>query len=102
LPPTPTFTPCAIFYLDKNRFTPDRESLEIRVGVLKEEEFKITIFTLAGRQVWQARPRAFIGGYFRLEWDGRNQEGQDVASGVYFVVLESHGRREIRKVLVVK
>jgi len=76
--------------------------LEIKVGVLKAEEFKITIFTLAGRQVWQVRPRAFIGGYFRLEWDGRNQEGQEVASGVYFVVLESHGRREIRKVLVVK
>ncbi len=102
LPPTPTFTPCAIFYLDKNRFTPGRESLGIKVGVLKAEEFKITIFTLAGRQVWQVRPRAFIGEYFRLEWEGRNQEGQDVASGVYFVVLESHGRREIRKVLVVK
>ncbi len=102
LPPTPTFTPCVVFYLDKNRFTPGRESLKIRVGMIKEDEFKVTIFTLAGRRVWQTRPGSFNDGYYRLEWDGRNQEGQDAASGVYFVVLESHGRREIRKVLLIK
>lgn len=41
-------------------------------------------------------------GRFEAYWDGRNQSGRQVASGVYFIELTVNGRSEFRKMFVTK
>jgi hypothetical protein len=41
-------------------------------------------------------------GRFETYWDGRDQAGRHVASGVYFVQLVVDGRSQIRKMFVAK
>ena len=41
-------------------------------------------------------------GRFEAYWDGRDQAGRHVASGVYFVQLVVDGRSQIRKMFVAK
>ncbi len=41
-------------------------------------------------------------GRFEAYWDGRNQEGRQVASGVYIVQLTVNGRTQVRKMFVIK
>jgi hypothetical protein len=41
-------------------------------------------------------------GRFEAYWDGRNQSGRQVASGVYFIELTVNGRAEFRKMFVTK
>ncbi|MEW6515704.1 MAG: FlgD immunoglobulin-like domain containing protein [candidate division FCPU426 bacterium] len=102
LPPTATPTPATLFYLDKNQFMPSRERLNLKVGLLSGQTADIRIYTLSGRLLrsWQVPP--LPGGYLRLEWDGRNQSGEPVASGIYFVVFEAPDYKVVRKVLVIR
>ncbi|NTV52014.1 MAG: hypothetical protein HGA76_03230 [Candidatus Firestonebacteria bacterium] len=102
LPPTFTPTPAAELFLDKNHFSPLREHLGIKLGVTEPGEINLEIFSLTGRKVW-GQSAVLPPGYLALDWDGRNAAGDTVGSGVYFVVLESGGRKRfVRKVLVIK
>ena len=44
------------------------------------------------------------GEYNYIEWDGKNTSGSDVASGVYFAVVDAPGapKKEPIKMVVVK
>ena len=37
-----------------------------------------------------------------MEWDGRSEEGADMASGVYFLQVNVDGTEEVRKVAVLR
>ncbi len=102
LPPTATPTPGVLFYLDRNQFRPARESLGLKVGLLDGQSAEIRVLTLTGRLVRQLAVSPPPGGYVQLYWDGRNQDGEQAASGIYFIVFESPNYRVVRKVLVIK
>jgi hypothetical protein len=42
------------------------------------------------------------GGRHEVRWDGRNERGESVASGVYFVQMSSGGYREARKMILLR
>lgn len=42
------------------------------------------------------------GLWFQAQWDGRNANGEMVASGVYFCSVKGAGIRTIKKVIVLK
>ncbi|MDH3197391.1 MAG: T9SS type A sorting domain-containing protein, partial [Candidatus Krumholzibacteria bacterium] len=48
-------------------------------------EAEVTVFDAAGRAVRRLEHRGYEFGTNRLEWDGRDDAGRRVASGVYFV-----------------
>ena len=59
------------------------------------ESVLVEIFDPSGRMVRQLRPGMLSSGDHRLVWDGRDQEGQRLSSGVFFYRLraghEVHG-----------
>ncbi len=58
------------------------------------EECRVSIFTLSGMLV-----RRFEGVRTReLAWDGRNQYGREVASGLYIVLVEADGFRSVGRI----
>jgi hypothetical protein len=56
----------------------------------------VEIFDLSGQRV-----RALSGTGF-VEWNGRGEAGQAVASGVYVLRVEVDGEEEVRKVAVLR
>jgi parallel beta-helix repeat protein len=65
------------------------------------ERVVIEIFDVAGRRVRVIRGEDLRAGRHELRWDGRNEAGQPVSSGIYFVRARADGRYETRaKVLV--
>jgi len=102
LPPTSTPTPAAVFYLGKNRFIPGQESLSMKIGLVYSGNPQVSIFTLTGRRVWQRKFGLRGSGYYLFSWDGRNQTGEFVAAGIYYIVLEVDQRKIVRKVLVLR
>ena len=70
-----------------NPFRPSRDPVvhitDIPVGT------QVRLYTLAGERV-MGLPPADTDGVTR--WDGRNESGQSVASGVYLVVIEGDGQ----------
>jgi len=64
---------------------------------------RLQVFDVSGRLVrWLVRDRVQQPGFHRIQWDGRNDSGREVASGVYFLSLSVEGERRSAKLVVVK
>lgn len=67
------------------------------------EELSFRIFNVLGQQVKQfALNRRENRHSFRFEWDGRNDRGTAVASGVYLFVANSQSQRKVLKLILMK
>jgi hypothetical protein len=60
------------------------------------------VFDVTGRRVLRSDQRFTAPGRFSVVWGGRDQSGQGVASGIYFLRLTAPGFREVRKVTLVR
>jgi hypothetical protein len=68
----------------------------------EESEVRLQIYDMLGRlarEVFRARQKA---GWYEVEWDGRNELGRPVTSGIYFVVLQAGENKQTRKMVVTR
>lgn len=63
---------------------------------------RLTIHDVRGRRVRSLVDALRPSGMHRVRWDGRDDGRRRVASGIYLVVLEVEGRRQSRKILLLK
>jgi flagellar hook assembly protein FlgD len=63
---------------------------------------RLVVYDLRGRVVATVLDEHRPSGELISRWDGRNDNGQPVAAGVYFARLEQAGRSDVRKIVVVK
>ena len=64
-----------------NPFNP---TTTIRFNLSSSGLARLRIFDVAGREVWDRELNADAPGWQEISWDGRNRDGESVASGVYF------------------
>ena len=63
----------------------------------------LVIFDLLGRKVADLIDGPLDQGGHQIEWDGRNGQGDRVATGVYFYRLQATGKRFLtRKMVLLK
>lgn len=63
----------------------------------------VTIYDVAGRRVREVSSGEFLPGYRTTTWDGLNEKGQAVASGIYFVKSEGlTGTLATQKLVIVR
>jgi len=92
-------------YFYPNPFNPDRETGTIRYSLSKAGNVTIKIYDVANtlvRTIIEDAPRD--GGVELAEqWDGKNENWETVANGVYFYVIESSsGEKAVGKVAVLR
>lgn len=73
----------------------------------KASEVSITIYDVLGRMVKRLDLGYQQAGMYRTKnraahWDGRNESGEFVASGVYFVELKTEKYRQVRRIVLLK
>lgn len=68
----------------------------------KPERVRLWILDIAGRVVATLVDEEQGGGSYRVPWQGRDDRGQAVSSGVYFYVLDVGGERRTRKLVLLK
>ncbi len=80
-----------------NRFDPRAGEIVSVSARTTGDDIEVEVFDLSGQRV------RFLTGVGFVEWDGRGQDGQAVASGIYVLrVLVDDDEEEIRKVAVVR
>ena len=57
---------------------------------------------MAGRQVAQLADGAFTAGEHAVDWNGRDDAGSAVGSGIYFYRLDADGLSQTRKTMLIK
>ncbi len=94
------------FFLTRNRFQPETQSeVEIHFDVIKDANVGFKIYNVAGELVRSLAPKfGVLGSRVRQFWDGRNDTGERVASGLYFIFAEVDykSERPYRKLIVVR
>jgi len=74
----------------------------IHFDLAQAQRVQVTVFDLSGRGIRTLIDGSLAKGAHEVIWNGRDERGRGVASGVYFVVFESTEAREVRKVALVK
>lgn len=74
-------------------------TFELR-GINPPEEFRIKIFTIAGRLIRELNipPSSLQIGFNKIYWDGRDEDGDEIANGLYFYKIISKQADEIKTV----
>ena len=81
---------------------PAAGSTELLFTLPAEESATLSVYDVSGRLVARPFAGAAAAGPTRVAWDCRDSNGQNLASGVYFVKLEAAGRADVRKLVVVR
>ncbi|MFQ6104581.1 MAG: T9SS type A sorting domain-containing protein [Candidatus Glassbacteria bacterium] len=91
-----------VFSLSQNYPNPFNPTTTVRFDVPKTSTVKLIIYDIHGRKVRTLVDRPLEAGQHTLTWNGRNEFGVRVASGVYFYRLTSEGFSQTKKMVVLK
>jgi hypothetical protein len=85
--------------LEQNAPNPFGSATVIRFSVpAPGDRTTLRVLDVSGREVRRLLDGARISGNHAVAWDGRNQRGEAVASGIYFCDLRAGAEHQIRKV----
>ncbi|MBX7152392.1 choice-of-anchor D domain-containing protein [bacterium] len=88
--------------LSQNYPNPFNPSTTIRFGLPDEGKVKLTVYNILGQKVKELLSESRNAGYHEVRWDGKNEIGQQVATGVYIYRLETPKEIVAKKMLLVK
>ena len=90
------------FALEPNYPNPFNPETALRYALPEAQGVRLEIYDLLGQKVRTLVDGAQPPGSYRLVWDGRNDRGQAVASGVYLYRLKTPQFRHTRKMLLLR
>lgn len=90
--------------LEQNYPNPFNTETTIRYSLSghAEREIELSIFDILGRRIRTLKDCSESGGVHSAAWDGTDNEGEPVSSGVYFYRLKSDSETLTKKMLLVK
>jgi hypothetical protein len=88
--------------LGQNYPNPFNPTTVIGYSIDRRSRVDISIYNLLGRKVSTIVDKTLPAGEYTTEWDGRDDNGRPVASGIYFYQIRIGGYVESRKMLLLK
>ena len=102
-PPTAARTaPALTNALYQNHPNPFNPNTTIRLSIASDSHVQLVIYDVAGRRVRTLIDENRRADVYKEVWDGTNNAGQQVATGVYFYRLATSGFVQTRKMLLLK
>jgi hypothetical protein len=92
----------AVFALNQNYPNPFNGRTEISFDLADVSDAEIFIYDIAGRLVRSYEMNDLLAGAHSIVWDGRDNSGGDVASGIYLYKLRAGDFADARKMLFLK
>jgi flagellar hook assembly protein FlgD len=99
--PTHEFLPKSI-ELSQNYPNPFNPSTTIRFGLPDEGKVKLVVYNVLGQKVKELLNESRGSGYHTVIWNGKNETGQQVSSGLYIYRIESPKGAVSKKMLLIK
>ena len=88
--------------LEQNFPNPFNHSTVIRYHLAAQSQLSLDVFNLAGQKVRSLLHTQQPAGSYQLSWDGRNDQGREVGTGIYFVKVQASAYTEVRKLVLLK
>lgn len=90
------------FSLSQNYPNPFNPQTSIRYALPQDAQVRLIIYNILGKKVKTLVDELQSAGYKTAWWDGKDEKGDLVASGVYLYRLEADKFSEVKKMLLVK
>ncbi len=90
------------FGLEQNFPNPFNPTTTIRFALDAKDHVLLTVFDVEGRRVATLADEVRSPGPHEVTWNGRNQAGHRVSTGIYFYRLQAGERRLTRKMILLK
>jgi hypothetical protein len=90
------------WFLAENYPNPFNPATTIRFGLASPSHVELVIYNVLGGRVRTLDSRDYPAGEHALSWDGRDDRGRAVASGVYFYRLVAGDFDQARKMLLMR
>jgi hypothetical protein len=88
--------------LFNNRPNPFNAGTKISYYLGRDAQVTLCIYNVLGKKIRTLVQEPQCEGYRSVFWDGRNQNGKEVATGVYFFVLKQGDITLTKKMLLLK
>ena len=90
------------FSLSQNYPNPFNQSTKIEFAMVNSGFISLEIYDILGRKVRALVSENLSAGYKSVLWDGKDNSGKEVASGIYFYQLKVENFSEARKLVLLK
>ena len=90
------------FSLNQNYPNPFNPTTEITFSLEQRSNISLTIFNVLGQKVQVLAEGSKQAGTHRLSWDGRDQMGNAVSTGLYFYTLTDGSKSITKKMALMK
>jgi hypothetical protein len=90
------------FALQQNYPNPFNPETKIEYQLPTPGNVRLTIYTVLGQEVKRLVDRSQAAAYHTVVWDGRDNAGAPMPSGIYFYRIESGSFTAIKKMLLMK
>ncbi|MBN2185123.1 MAG: T9SS type A sorting domain-containing protein [Candidatus Krumholzibacteriota bacterium] len=89
-------------FLAQNFPNPFNPCTVIKFGVKEERQVSLRIYDTAGRLIVTLVDKSMPAGNYSIDWNGRDENGTVVVSGVYFYRLAAGDFQETRKMVLLR
>jgi len=89
-------------FLDQNTPNPFNPVTTIRYGMAQRGPVRMRVYDVAGRVVRTLVDGEIDPGSYLVTWDGRNEHGGELASGVYYIRYDAGEQRFLRKAVLLR
>ena len=91
-----------VFALHQNYPNPFNPITEIRFDIPEVSNVNISVFNLMGQKVKTLTNEKILPGYHIVKWNGTNDMGVPVSTGMYFYTIQTNTHNAMRKMLFLK
>ena len=81
---------------------PFNGAIQIEYSIPRSANVQAALFDVTGRKIRVLQNKKLSAGLHRLKWNGRNDHGQIMPSGMYLLRLRSEGKTLTRKLLFIR
>ena len=93
---------CLDFSLSQNFPNPFNHKTLLEFTLSRTAQISLVIFNIRGERVKTLLEQEKPAGTYTVEWDGTNQCGESVSSGIYFYQMRADGFSETKRLLFLK
>jgi flagellar hook assembly protein FlgD len=90
------------FTLKQNYPNPFNPTTTIDYAIFRAGEYELAVYNLLGQKIRTLLSSQLTAGDYRAQWDGRNETGQKVGSGIYFYRLSGQNLTLTRKMVLMR
>jgi hypothetical protein len=90
------------FELRQNYPNPFNPNTTIEFALTEKADVKLVVYNVLGEQVRTLVNESVVPGSYRVQWDGKNEAGQKVSSGVYLYRLTAGNHAQTQKMIMMK